>query len=217
MTERRLYLIRHGHASHRSSSETITPLGRVADPPLDPNGTEQAEALCRRLQQMPDPAGLYVSPLGRARETIAPYEAATGRRAEVVDDLAEWFGGDWEFMEFEELIGEHPEMPERVLLQNPIGELAPNSEPYDAFGRRVEGAVEAGLAASPGGDVWMICHGGVINAYVGHILQIHRDQEMFFLPPNTSINTVRVVGEERHVWFLADDTHLTQPGLFEER
>jgi hypothetical protein len=37
---------------------------------------------------------------------------------------------------------------------------------------------------------------------------------MFFLPPNTSLNTIRVVGDERHVWFLADDTHLTQPGLF---
>jgi hypothetical protein len=60
-----------------------------------------------------------------------------------------------------------------------------------------------------------VCHGGVINAFVGKVLGI-REQEMFFLPPNTSLNTIRVVGRDRHVWFLGDDTHLTQPDLFDD-
>jgi 2,3-bisphosphoglycerate-dependent phosphoglycerate mutase len=154
-----------------------------------------------------------VSPLTRARQTVAPYEAATGRIAVAVDDLAEWFGGTWEFKEFEELLTEHPEMPRRVLLQDPIFFLAPGGETMDAFQGRVVRAIESILTRHPEGDAWVICHGGVINAYAGMVLGI-RDQEMFFLPPNTSINTIRVIGQERHVWFLADDTHLTQPALF---
>ncbi len=215
--ERRLYLIRHGKASHSSTGELRTPQGLVANPPLDDVGREQVEILTRRLLKMPRPAGLYVSPLARARQTVAPFERETGMSATAVDDLAEWFGGDWEFKEFEELIGEHPEMPNRVLMQDPVFELAPGAESKARFQGRVVPAVEAALAAHPGGDVWIVCHGGVINAYLSQILGLHPQQELFFLPPNTSLNTVRIVGDQRFVWFIADDTHITQPDLYADR
>ncbi len=162
---------------------------------------------------LPEPAGIYCSPLTRARETIQPFLDASGATAAYVDDLAEWYIGDWELKEFEELLGEHPEMPERVLLQNPLFFLAPNSEPADVFQKRVVEAVEGALAAHDDGDIWVVCHGGVINAYIGQILGLE-GQEMFFLPGNTSINTVKVDGERRIVWFLGDDTHYTSPELF---
>jgi 2,3-bisphosphoglycerate-dependent phosphoglycerate mutase len=216
VTERRIYLIRHGKADHRSSAHTPTPRGDTADPPLDATGREQATALTRRLRMMPDPAAIYCSTLTRARETIAPYLEATGRTATYLEDLAEWHAGDWELKEFEELLTEHPEMPARVLFQDPVFVLAPNSEPVDAFRRRVIGAVEGTLASHPEGDVWVVCHGGVINAYIGHLLGVE-DQEMFFLPPNTSINTVKVDGDRRTMWFLGDDTHYTSPELFPEQ
>ena len=216
MTGRRIYLIRHGKADHRSSAHTPTPRGDTADPPLDATGREQAIALTRRLLMMPDPAAIYCSTLTRARETIAPYLEATGRTAAYLDDLAEWHAGDWELKEFEELLTEHPEMPARVLFQDPVFVLAPNSEPVDAFRRRVVGTVEGTLASHPDGDIWVVCHGGVINAYIGHLLGVE-DQEMFFLPPNTSINTVKVDGDRRTMWFLGDDTHYTSPELFPEQ
>ncbi|MEP7060710.1 MAG: histidine phosphatase family protein [Actinomycetota bacterium] len=215
--ERRLYLIRHAKASHSSMGELDTPRGLVADPPLDDVGREQVEILTRRLLKMPRPAALYVSPLARARQTVALFERQSGMSAAVVDDLAEWFGGDWEFKEFEELIGEHPDMPNRVLMQDPVFELAPGAESKAEFQGRVVPAVEAALASHPGGDVWIVCHGGVINAYLSHILGLHPRQELFFLPPNTSLNTLRVIGEERFVWFIADDTHITQPELYADR
>jgi broad specificity phosphatase PhoE len=162
---------------------------------------------------MPAPAAIYCSPLTRARETIQPYLDTTGSSAMYLDDLAEWHIGDWELKEFEELLGEHPEMPERVLLQNPVFFLAPNSEPIDQFQKRVVHAIEAALSAHDDGDIWVVCHGGVINAYIGHILALE-GQEMFFLPANTSINTVKVDGDRRIMWFLGDDTHYTSPELF---
>jgi 2,3-bisphosphoglycerate-dependent phosphoglycerate mutase len=191
----------------------MTARGLVADPPLDETGREQAMTLTRRLLKMPSPQGIYVSPLIRARETIAPYEMQTGTTTTVVDDLAEWFGGEWEFKEFEELLLQHPDLPKRVLMQDPVFFLAPGGETQKAFRERVVGAIESIAAANQGADAWIVCHGGVINAYVGTVLGIE-EQEMFFLPPNTSINTIRTQGSTRQVWFLADDTHLTQPELF---
>jgi broad specificity phosphatase PhoE len=211
--ERRLYLIRHGKANRRSSGETVTTRGVVADPPLDETGREQATILAARLRKMPEPAALYCSTLARARQTIAPFVEATGAQVTYSEDLVEWYGGEWEFKEFEELLIEHAEMPRRILLQDPVFHLAPGGEPFDVFQRRVVAAIEAGLSAHPNGDVWVVCHGGVINAYLASFLELH-EQDMFFLPPNTSINTVKVRDDERTLWFLADDTHVTAPELF---
>lgn len=210
---RRLYLIRHGKADHRSTQHAVTPLGLAADPPLDATGQEQSRALAGRLRRMPPPAAIYCSTLTRARQTIQPYLDQTDAEATYREDLIEWFGGDWELKEFEELLTEHPEMPDRILFQDPVFFLAPNSEPFADFQGRVVRAIEEGLAAHLGGDLWVICHGGVINAYLGHVLGVE-GQEMFFLPPNTSINTVKIEGDRRRLWFLADDTHYTAPELF---
>jgi broad specificity phosphatase PhoE len=213
--ERRLYLIRHGKADRRSTHEIETARGVAADPPLDDTGREQADALAKRLARMPAPAAVYCSSLTRARQTIEPFVEATGTKVTYDDDLAEWFGGEWEFKEFEELLIEHPEIPSRILLQDPLFHLAPGGEPFDAFQSRVVHVIEAALTSHTEGDVWVICHGGVINAYLGWFLDIE-EQEMFFLPPNTSINTVLVRGDRRLLWFLSDDTHFTAPELFPE-
>ena len=53
----------------------------------------------------------------------------------------------------------------------------------------------------------------MINAYVGEVLGL--EQEMFFLPENTSLNSIVVDGDRRGVRFLNDDRHLAQPHLFE--
>jgi broad specificity phosphatase PhoE len=211
--ERRLYLVRHGKADRRSTGESVTVRGVVADPPLDATGREQAVILARRLRKMPRPAAIYCSTLTRARQTIEPFVEATGTPVLYDESLAEWYGGGWEFKEFEELLAEHPEIPQRILLQDPLFHLAPGGEPFDVFQRRVIDAIEGALVAHQDGDVWVVCHGGVINAYLSWFLGLE-GQDMFFLPPNTSINTVKVLGDRRSLWFLADDAHVTEPELF---
>lgn len=211
--ERRLYLIRHAKADRRSTGETTTVRGVVADPPLDATGREQAIALARRLAKMPLPAAIACSTLTRARQTIEPFVEATGAPVVYDESLVEWYGGDWEFKEFEELLAEHPEIPQRILLQDPLFHLAPGGEPFEDFQRRAIDAIEDMLTAHPAGDVWIVCHGGIINAYLSWFLGLE-GQDMFFLPPNTSINTVKVLGDHRALWFLADDAHVTEPELF---
>lgn len=211
--ERRLYLIRHGKADSRSGVHLDTPRGPAADPPLDDTGRTQAEALAGRLLRMPSPAGIYCSTLARARQTIEPYAQVTGADVVYRDDFAEWFGGAWEFKEFEELLVEHPDIPRRILLQDPLFFLAPGSESFADFQHRAVTAIEGVLEAHAEGDLWVVCHGGIINAYVGWVLGVE-NQDMFFLPPNTSLNTIKVQGDRRALWFLADDAHVTAPELF---
>ena len=212
---RRLYLIRHGSADGRRADVLQTRLGPQADPPLDETGREQARLLTLRLLMMPPPAAVFSSPLRRARETVAPFADATGTGVTFVDDLTEWYGGAWEMKAFEDIFVDHPEVVGLVRSQDPIWHLAPGGEDQRSFQQRVVGAVEDALAAHSEGDVWIVCHGGVINGYVGHVLGI-RDQEMFMLPDNTSMNTIVVDGAERHLWFLNDIAHLSEPQLFED-
>jgi probable phosphoglycerate mutase len=58
----------------------------------------------------------------------------------------------------------------------------------------------------------MIAHGGVINAYLGHVMGVRQD--MFFIPENTSVNTIDVDGAVRRMRFINDVAHLVFPGIF---
>jgi probable phosphoglycerate mutase len=62
------------------------------------------------------------------------------------------------------------------------------------------------------GIVVIAAHGGVINAYLGHVMGIDRD--LFFLPDHSSINTVLVDGARREMVFMNDVRHITDPAIF---
>ena len=93
--------------------------------------------------------------------------------------------------------------------------LSPGGETGRHLRARVVTVVEAILRRHRVGDVLVVTHGGVINAYLGHLLGL--DQDMFFLPENASVNSVTVEGEGRRVRFLNDVRHLTDPNVFEPR
>jgi broad specificity phosphatase PhoE len=213
---RLLFLVRHGRSDEANGDLTDTPRGPQWDPPLDDVGRRQAGLLARRLLLMdPQPEDVVCSSMRRARETIAPYEREAGRTAELDAELIEAHIGDWEAKSFEEVLGSDQRMLQRFRDQDAIWEHAPGAEPVRAFRGRVVEAIERVLGVHERGNVLVVAHGGVINAYVGHVLGL--DQAMFFLPENTSLNTIEVAGRRRRVRFLNDDRHLVEPGLFEPR
>ena len=208
-----LFLVRHGRADYTSTTFSETPRGQTFDPPLDETGLEQARLLARRLVRLePQPVEVYCSPLRRAMQTVEPYAEAAGIAVRVIDDLAEAFIGEWEHLTFEEILATDEEIVERLRNQQPIWQHAPGGERLPEFRARVGGAVESALAEHPVGDMLIVAHGVVINAYVGPILGL--EHEMFFLPENTSLNSIVVEGDRRRVRFLNDVLHLTDPHLF---
>ncbi len=215
MSGRRLFLIRHGRVDFDARDRFRTsPRGRQWDPPLGEQGREQADHLAARLLAMRRPAGVYVSPFLRCLETVGPYARAAGVEPVQDEDVGEVFIGEWEGVPFEEILAASEEVARRAREFEAMFSAAPGAETVEQLRARVVPAVDRMVAAHPDGDVVVVAHGGVVNAYTGHVLGVHHD--MFFLPENSSITTFDLDGEEGAptVRFLNDVLHLFQPGLF---
>ena len=215
----RLMLVRHGRVDFEDKGFRDARRGPQWDPPLDATGREQAAKLAARLASVDPPAAVYVSPFRRCLETVRPYTDATGIQAEVVEDLREVFVGAWEGVRFEDLISDHEELiRRRVDDHEPLYNLAPGAETCAELRRRVVPVVErliSSVAVSAGGtdaSLLLVTHGGVINAYLGHVLGL--SQDMFFFPENCSISVVDVEGDARRIRFLNDVAHLWYPVLW---
>jgi 2,3-bisphosphoglycerate-dependent phosphoglycerate mutase len=208
-----LFLIRHGRSDQSSDDLLDTVRGPQWDPPLDDVGREQAERLAHRLVLMERPSAVYSSPLRRARETIAPFADAAGIEVTHNEDLMEAHIGRWENVSFEDILASDPELLGLVRSQRAIWHRAPGGEAVEVFRKRVHDAIESILERHAVGDVFVVAHGGVINAYLGPLLRV--ENEMFFLPENSSLNSVEVEGSRRRVRFLNDVLHLSDPQLFD--
>ena len=88
-------LVRHGSSESYVEGQPFPLVHGHGDPALSPLGREQAELLAPRLIREAVDA-VYVTPLRRTTETVAPYLTQTGQIAEEVFDLREVFLGEWE-------------------------------------------------------------------------------------------------------------------------
>jgi 2,3-bisphosphoglycerate-dependent phosphoglycerate mutase len=215
VNDRVLYLIRHGQSDLGwQGTPWASTRGEQWDPPLSDRGAEQAALLAGRLLVMDlEPFVVYSSPLRRANETAEAFARVAGSDVTLDDELVEAHIGGWEGKPFEEIIGADPDVVQHIRNQRAIWHRAPGAEGGDGFRARVRTAIDAIVDRHPGENVLIFAHGGVINAYVGELLGLR--QEMFFLPENTSLNSVDLGGETRTVRFLNDVLHLTDPLFFE--
>ena len=79
-----------------------------------------------------------------------------------------------------------------------------------AFRKSVVDAIEGLVREHRGRRVGVVCHGGVINAWAGHVLGI--EDPLFFEPTYTSINRFLAAGTgERSVVSLNEAAHLRSP------
>ena len=187
-------------------------VGDTIDPPLTEHGRMQAKLIAEALSTKKIDA-IFSSPLKRAMETAQPI-AAQHKHLElnVVPDLREVeifrdIPPDKTVQEFigrELLIGVRNRM-----LDERSWDVYPFSEPSHDFRKRTINAIEGCIAHNAGNRIVIVCHGGVINAYMGHI--IHTDYDMFFRPAHTSVN-IAVAGQGRRVLRLLNDTHHLSTG-----
>lgn len=199
-----LVLIRHALPERIHGSDAVVP----ADPRLTDRGERQAERLVEALGT--DIAGLYCSPLARARATAAPLAAALGREPEIVDDLREYDATAGHYVPVHEMAALVPAAWERMLAG-----LLPENVDVPAFTARVDGAFEKIIAAHPGrATVVVVAHAGVINAWLAHLLGIARPLAFPLdyagitrvLAGRDGRRVVRTVNETRHVADLLDMT-----------
>lgn len=202
-----LTFVRHGEQSIRDAQNGE--IGQWTDPPLSKRGVQQARMVGERFSTVMVDA-VYASPLKRAYDTGV--QIARHHRLEpiVIDDLREVgvfrdVPADRHLVDFlgrDLLAGIH----ERMLRERKW-DVYPYSESSFGFRKRTVNAVEAIIAANEGKRVVIACHGGVINAYIAHIIGV--DSDMFFRPAHTSVNVVHAgKGGIRALQSLNDVTHL---------
>ena len=154
-----------------------------ADPGLAGAGHVQARRLADWLATTPIEA-VWSSPLRRARETAEPLAATLGVEVRVDDDLAEWDRDADSYVPIEELKAEGDPRWQELVDGTWAGDDA-----GAAFARRLLAAMDRIVGAHPGGEVAVVCHGGVINVYLAHVLGLA--EAMFFHPDYTSVSRVR--------------------------
>ncbi len=157
-----LILVRHGASMAAVPGEPFDLLDGHADPPLAPDGEEQAVAVARQLET--ESLGkLFVTPLQRTQQTAAPLATATGLEPHVMPELREVRLGDWEggMLRIRAAQGD-PLFFE--IIEKERWDLIPNAEPADEFAERVRRGVEAMVAATgPDALGAAVLHGGVIG------------------------------------------------------
>jgi len=192
-----LVLVRHGLPVRRELVEG------VADPELAPDGHVQASRLAEYLATE-DIAAIYVSPLKRAVETAAPLAAKLGIAPVVDNDISEFDRNSKEYVPIEEL--RSTDAPRWLKMIR--GEWEEGHDHPDLFRERVIAACERMIARHPSERVVAVCHGGVINQYLAHILGI-QTRLGFFYPQYTSIHRVVASREGlRSVATLNEIAHL---------
>lgn len=202
MVAMELLLIRHALPVRRELAEGI------ADPELAPAGREQAQRLADYLADEPLDA-LYSSPLRRALETAEPISRRTGLEVTVVDDVAEWDRNSSEYVPIEELKADgDPRWHAIVAGEAPMGD-----ETRDSFRARVVASIEDMIERHPGCRIAVTCHGGVVNAYLAHVLDLPAGRD-FFYPNYTSIHRVAASRRgHRSIVTVNETAHLRGTGL----
>jgi probable phosphoglycerate mutase len=175
-----LVLVRHAEPVRVEGGD------RPADPHLTPQGREQAARLATWLAGE-EVEHLVTSPLTRAIETGAPVSAALRLEPEIVAGVAEWDAGSHDYIPTEEL----RQLQDERWFAMIEGRWDENGgvDPV-TYRAQIVDAVEAIIGRFPGAGrrVVVVCHGGAINAYLGHVIGVERP--LWFEPAYASISRV---------------------------
>jgi len=197
-----LLLVRHALPIRRESVEG------PADPELSEEGRAQAGHLATYLSSEHLDA-IYASPMRRARETAEAVASLQPVEVQTCDGVAEYDRLSPHYIPAEELKATNDPRWHAIVR----GEWASDVETSDEFRLRVLTSIEELINAHPSQRIAVVCHGGVINSYMCHVLELphHRG---FFYPNYTSINRVAAArGGERSIVTLNESSHLRGTGL----
>lgn len=171
-----------------------------ADPELAPEGLAQAE----QLAEWWAPHGIdaiWSSPMRRARETAAPLAQATGLSVETDPGLQEFDAHLSFYVPIEELANDAEAL--RKLMTE---WLSPEAEQERrAFRELVVTTVDAIVARHQGQRIAVVCHGGVINAYLSHLISL--ESTMWFEPAYTSVSRA-LAGRHKQLVSVNETPHL---------
>lgn len=192
----RLLLARHGEVEQRYQRV----FGGRIDMGLSAQGLQQAERLADWLGHT-ELAGVYVSPMRRARLTAAPFLSRNGHEARYVEALREVDFGAWTGLTWEQVLERHHINAFDWLHALERGDL-PEAETGAVFRQRVGAAVDEIIARHPGKTSLVLCHGGVIRAALAHLLKLPLPKTARFEIDYASASIVEIAPHRAKVTLL---------------
>ena len=197
-------LIRHGESQPYTPGVRFPLADGHGDPPLAPEGHEQARLLAKRLASTSIDA-IYVSSLCRTAQTAAPLAERLGLTPAVEPGLREVHLGEWEGGEYRQRVAERDPMVMAVFSAE-RWDVIPGAEASEAFAARVREAIERLAAAHPDQRLAVFTHGGVIGELLA---QASGSRPFAFLTAdNASISRLVVTPERWFVRGFNDTAHL---------
>lgn len=195
-----LVLVRHAEPIRIGPEESG---GEAVDPELTARGLDQAERLSTWLAAEPV-HHVVSSPLRRALETAQPLADALGLHIETIAGLREWDAGADHYIPMEEL-RETKDDRWHAMVEGRWEDYG--GENPEHFRDRIVPTLDAVIDAHPGETVVVVCHGGVINVYLGALLGL--SHHLWFDPAYTSISRVRAARSgPRSLTSLNETAHL---------
>ncbi|MCW2736855.1 MAG: Phosphoglycerate mutase [Nocardioides sp.] len=171
-----LSLVRHGLPQRIDPG--VLPAGVAADPGLTDLGRKQARATGEFLTSE-HVVAVHASPVRRAWETGTTIAEAIGLSVEECAGVAEWDADATSYIPIEERMADDDGMWRALRA----GRLPDESFDGAQFRRVVVAAVDELLAAHADAasheSLVVVTHAGVVNAYVGHLLE---RPDPFWLP-----------------------------------
>lgn len=162
----RLVLLRHGEVEERYHRV----FGGRIDMNLSARGQEQAAALAGYLRHRPLDA-VYVSPMRRAQQTLAPIAGHCPIPPVTLPGLREIDFGDWTGLTWEQVHAQYQISAFQWLDQIEEGAI-PGGESAAEFRARVAPCLEQILRDHAGQTVGIVCHGGVIRMALSILLDL---------------------------------------------
>ncbi len=202
-----LLLIRHALPVRRELESG------AADPELSEAGLAQAVHLAQYLSSE-HLDGVYASSMQRARQTAEPMAAERDLEIVLRDGITEFDRFSSEYVPVEELKAANDPRWQQMLAGEWDGD-----EDEDEFRSRTIEAIEEIIADHSGQRIAVVCHGGVINAYLSSIMGLTGDASGsggrgFFYPNYTSIHRVAASSRgDRSVITINETSHLRNTGL----
>lgn len=197
-----IVLARHGASEPARHGELFARLDGHGDPPLAPEGEEQAELLAARLRTEQVDA-VFVTGLARTIQTAAPLDRETIE----VPELREVCLGEWEGGPFRIHLADGDPLAVRVVMEE-RWDLIPGAESMDGFAARVRTGAEKVVAATgPGRVAVAFVHAGVI----GEVCRQATHSRPFAFVHSDNCSITRLVRFADGRWLLRsfnDTTHL---------
>jgi len=181
-----LWLIRHGETAWALSGQHTG----TTDIPLTDRGRERAKGIRDYLRQRSFKK-VFVSPLGRARETCAI--AGYGDVAVVEPNLSEWNYGDFEGETTPQIRKKYPDW---LIWNGPV----PNGETVEQVGARTDKVIARALAEidDEGGSVALFAHGHVLRILTSRWLNLPPSDGRLFALGTGSVSVLSFE-REQHV------------------